>query len=240
MRARITVSAAVAIGLLSTDAPAQMRMPSAPLQQGLITASLPPPRPAPATGPDLFRAGPETYAPRFDRLLVPDPRFVPCCGAVFGGALVPQKWWRASRGPMPRAPRAPEVGYLRLVVHQPGAARVYIDHAYLGSVNDLRRRIPLEPGPHRVVLRAPGYRAVTFDVRIVADEITTYRTDFTSTLRGEKAVPSEGGVPRTFYVIPGCYAGDRLPRASDLPAGCTLEDLRSIPPEAGGARSSTP
>jgi hypothetical protein len=35
--------------------------------------------------------------------------------------------------------------------------------------------------------------------------------------------------PKTLYVIPRCYAGDRLPVASQLPAGCRLEDVQVIP-----------
>ena len=234
MRVGITLPTAVAVALLSTAAPAQMRMPSAPLQQGLITASVPPP--ANSARPDLFRAGPETYAPRFDRRLVSDPRFVPCCGTVFGPGFVSSKRWRAWHSPIPWVPRALKVGYLRLVV-QPGTARVYVDNAYLGSVNKLRRLIPLEPGSHRVLLRATGYQTVTFDVRLMADETTTYQTDFTPTHPGNEAVPIEAGVPRTFYVIPGCYAGDRPPTRRDVPVGCDLEDLRTIPPGAGGLRS---
>ena len=44
------------------------------------------------------------------------------------------------------------------------------------------------------------------------------------------AVP---GDPRTFYVIPGCYAGDRPPRPERLPAGCDAASMRVIPPRPG-------
>jgi len=40
------------------------------------------------------------------------------------------------------------------------------------------------------------------------------------------------GPPRTFYVIPGCYAGDRRPEREWLPDGCDLAQLRVIPPRA--------
>ena len=36
--------------------------------------------------------------------------------------------------------------------------------------------------------------------------------------------------PKTFYVIPGCYAGDRRPEPDQLPAGCDLRRLRIVPP----------
>lgn len=38
------------------------------------------------------------------------------------------------------------------------------------------------------------------------------------------------GKPKTFYVIPGCYAGDRPPRVEWLPAGCDSSNMRVIPP----------
>jgi hypothetical protein len=38
------------------------------------------------------------------------------------------------------------------------------------------------------------------------------------------------GPPKTFYVIPRCYAGDVRPTAEELPAGCQLAQLREIPP----------
>jgi hypothetical protein len=38
------------------------------------------------------------------------------------------------------------------------------------------------------------------------------------------------GKPKTFYVIPGCYAGDRPPRLEWLPAGCDSLNMRVIPP----------
>ena len=34
------------------------------------------------------------------------------------------------------------------------------------------------------------------------------------------------GKPKTFYVIPGCYAGDRPPRLEWLPAGCDMSKMR--------------
>lgn len=38
--------------------------------------------------------------------------------------------------------------------------------------------------------------------------------------------------PKTLYVIPRCYAGDRRPSADQLPAGCDLSLLRIIPASA--------
>jgi hypothetical protein len=38
------------------------------------------------------------------------------------------------------------------------------------------------------------------------------------------------GRPKTFYVIPGCYAGDRPPEPESLKPGCSLSRLRVVPP----------
>ena len=38
------------------------------------------------------------------------------------------------------------------------------------------------------------------------------------------------GRPKTFYVIPGCYAGDRRPEPGSLAPGCSLTRLRVVQP----------
>jgi hypothetical protein len=38
------------------------------------------------------------------------------------------------------------------------------------------------------------------------------------------------GRPKTFYVIPGCYAGDRPPEPDTLMPGCSISRLRVVPP----------
>jgi hypothetical protein len=47
---------------------------------------------------------------------------------------------------------------------------------------------------------------------------------------------STPAVPKTFYVIPGCYAGDVRPRAEQLPRGCQLALLREVPPVVAPVR----
>lgn len=43
-------------------------------------------------------------------------------------------------------------------------------------------------------------------------------------------IAPQPGHRRTLYVIPGCYAGDKLPRADQLRAGCSLRSARTISP----------
>jgi hypothetical protein len=43
----------------------------------------------------------------------------------------------------------------------------------------------------------------------------------------EPYVPGTAGPPKTFFVIPGCYAGDRPPKKMALPRGCDISKLHS-------------
>lgn len=52
--------------------------------------------------------------------------------------------------------------------------------------------------------------------------------------------PLATGPPRTFYVIPGCYAGDRPPVIERLPSDCDPSKLRVVPPERLSEREFPP
>jgi hypothetical protein len=230
----------------------QTTLPSASLQRRLPSAVLPqrtPDMPLRRPRRDIFRAAPQTFAPAFDEPLPFDPRFFPCCGAFFGGPfLVPSFFpsvahvpgffagfanelgpvapsW-ASRSP---APVVEWLGYLRLLV-EPDITQVFVDGFYLGTVADLRRLVTLEPGPHRVELRVPGYETIAFDVHILPTETITYQTTLQASLPVTRTAPPAPAAPKTFYVIPNCYAGDRPPDRSALPKTCDVAKLRTIPP----------
>jgi hypothetical protein len=87
---------------------------------------------------------------------------------------------------------------------------------------------------HRLV-RAGGDAVI---VRGTQD-VTAVRLNPDSTTGGVTADDATGASPpvvarpavaTTLYVIPRCYAGDRRPDPSDLPAGCRIGDLRVIRP----------
>jgi len=219
------------------SAPLQSGLPSAPLQMTLPTASLPATTPIPPPRPDLFLAGPDTYAPRFDRLLPPPP-FFPCCGG-FGPFFGPSPPWWSSRSGLRQTPQAQPLGHLRLLV-QPGTTHVYVNGFYMGTVDDVRQLVSLEPASYRVELRATGYESVTFDVNIVANDTITYRTDLQSLSPAEKPVAPPPGVPKTFYVIPNCYAGDKPPTSVTLPKTCDTTKVRTIPPTVNAIRPTPP
>lgn len=195
-----------------------MTLPSSSLPERTATQPIPPNR------GDRFLAGPDTYEPFVDRRGRPLRRFFP-----FGSGYVTDTYVPAAP---PYVPEKLASGYLHLQM-QPGDAQVYVDGLYMGSVNDFRRLIPgrsLEAGAHRVEVQAPGYETRVFDVLIPPNETITYRTDLERIAGHVKTVAASPGVPKTFYVIPGCYAGDKPPRAK-LPRGCDRSKLRAIPPQ---------
>jgi hypothetical protein len=170
---------------------------------------------------DVFRAAPWTYAPRYGRLSALGGSYYGYGGYVDGGYAY---------GPTVPVETDPlREGRLTLNV-SPLSAEVRVDGFYVGTVADFQDRgLWLEPGPRRIDLRADGYEDVTFDVRILEDQTVNYRRD----LAREAArveTPRVAAIPKTFYVIPGCYAGDAPPRTARLPKGCLAQNVRTIPP----------
>ena len=230
-------SIAAAICILSSVAFAQSGLRSASLPNRTPTDPLPPPTilrsgslpdrsPADPLVPlavDVFRAGPRTYVPHRNQIFFP---------SVFGFGYVPDVGASYSTQRPPTEPN----GYLQIDI-RPGTAQVTVDGMFMGSVEDFRRMVPgrsLEPGPHRVEVQAPGYETAAFDVRIFPRETVTYRQELRALQAAAQPSPSPA-VPKTFYVIPGCYAGDKPPREGMLPRGCTTAKLRTVPPVVGAA-----
>jgi len=191
--------------------------------------------PQPADRTDLFRAGRRTYSSRQNR---DGNRLQDPFGYVGGGGY----GYIADQVPSETDRRAPEpnaFGYLRLNV-SPGAAQVYVDGFYLSTVDAFAGTGPsraVEAGPHRVEIRADGYETATFDVRITPNETTTYNRELERREEPSRQARNVApAVPKTFYVIPKCYAGDKPPSADQLPAGCRDAKARAIPPVVKNAR----
>jgi hypothetical protein len=231
MRSRLFCSGAVLL-LCATAAAAQ---------DGLRSASLPertPQQPIPPTRVDQFAAPRFVFEPRLDPHRRHHRRddFYPFpygYGVGYGVPYPPELYTPDRRGSEAMEP----TGYLHFEM-QPGTAEVHVDGVYLGTVDDFRRVIPgraIEAGPHRVELRAPGYETVTLSVRVFPNETTTYRTDLRPQQSSEPPARIAPGRPKTFYVIPGCYAGDKPPRAARLAPGCDASRVRRIPPQPAAA-----
>lgn len=239
MGTRLTCGA-IALSLVASAGAAQTGLRSASLPdrtptspppttlQGLRSASLPdrtPNAPVPLERTDQFMAGPRTYAQRFHRPFGRGRRLgtLPF-GYGFGGSVYSPSQVEEELAD----------GYLQLEV-RPSTAQVHVDGYYLGAVEDIQRLIPgrsLEAGPHRLDLRAPGFEPLSVDIRVFPRETVTYRNDLRAIQAPTEPRPpaATGGAPKTFYVIPGCYAGDKPPRVGPLPRGCDASKVRRIPP----------
>jgi len=124
-------------------------------------------------------------------------------------------------------------GFLRLLV-TPRNAGVYVDGVYEGTVDDFggTSERALRAGLHGVRVSADGFEPVEFDVRVPVNDTITLRRD----LDPRRALPpspppaaaAPPAKPKTIYVIPRCYLGDSRPQPNQLPAGCSLADLRTL------------
>ena len=116
----------------------------------------------------------------------------------------------------------------------PAGAQIFVDTAYVGSVNDVQPRgLTLSAGRHFLGLEAPGYERKTIDVAIAPGEPLRYRYDMTPVQRAETAPapPVAARPPQTMYAISGCYGGNRPPVAANLPKGCDVKNVRVIRPQ---------
>jgi hypothetical protein len=175
----------------------------------------------PAGPNDVFRATPRTYAPRYGRFSGRAPWWSTYYGA--GGYYAPYE----TATPVEEVD--PPQGRLALTV-TPSSTQIFADGFFMGTVADFQDRgLWLPVGPRRIELRAEGYDTVTFDVRINEDRPVEYQRNLTGVSPRSEA-PRVAAVPKTFYVIPGCYAGDTPPRMNRLPSGCSTNNVRTVPP----------
>jgi len=129
----------------------------------------------------------------------------------------------AGRSAEPEAP-VRKTGTLSLELQPVSSAQVFIDGFYVGTTDVEGTLFELEAGPHRVELKASGYEAVDFDVRIVPQQSIAYRDTLKLSRRSPEAPPvpaqAAAAAHTTLYVIPGCYAGNQPPDDVRLPEGC--------------------
>ncbi len=193
-------------------------------------------------GGDLFRAHADTYAP-YDPKRPSRVKGHRSFSGYFPTPYLSTPYIHTGYIPpapvfVPQAPlvEAEPHGYLRLEI-RPATAQVFVDGLYAGTAEDFSAaRSTLEPGPHRLEIRAPGYESVTVDIVIRTRQTTTYMRDLgrleepgtIPTARPAPVAAVARATPKAIYVVPRCYAGDRRPVAGDLPDGCDIGDLRVI------------
>ena len=242
----------------ATFRPGPPRSPGRPSNSARPIVPLAPPS-APPIGPyaspsaldrgDIFRAGPRTYAPQYSRS-----RGFFYGGYGYGGGYgsVPTDTspihlaTSASRIPRRRQSIAicATVRIKKAICvsrSNPTSAQVFVDGLYAGTVSEFRRSggRTLDAGPHRIEFRAEGYDSQSVELRIRANDVLSYRG--TLTRRDERPeLRAAAGPPKTFYVIPRCYAGTSRPRADQLPAGCNVKDVREVPPVIAPTARPTP
>src|SRR5262249_14280753 len=105
-----------------------------------------------------------------------------------------------------------------------------VDGYYAGTADQAASGVDLEPGPHRVEVRASGYEPLTFDVRITPNQVITFRDAMKPAANAAPApttVP-QPAAPATFYVISGCYIGNVPPERAKLPDGCDAAKVQTF------------
>jgi hypothetical protein len=120
-----------------------------------------------------------------------------------------------------------------LLEEVPPTAQVYVDGHYVGLAEEFGLgggTLLLSAGAHRVELRAQGYEAISFSVRIQPNSLVRYRGEMQrAAAKAESAAAASQPAPvaaRIFYVIPNCYAGDKPP-SGVLPKGCDIKKLQT-------------
>ncbi len=184
---------------------------------------LPPPDPL-LNQRDLYTARRGTYAPGYNHLTP-----YPYGGyGAYGGT----GYWPIGDSTSYDARTAAAVpdGYLK-VQGQPSTAQVYVDGLYAGTIDDLARSSAraIDAGAHRLEVRADGYESASVDLRVDPRETTVYRAALKQI--AANVPPVVKATPKTFYVIPGCYAGTSRPERAELPRGCDIAKLRVVPPQ---------
>ena len=125
-------------------------------------------------------------------------------------------------------PTPPPSGGLRLDV-RPTAAQVYVDGYYTGLVSDFISNggLNLEPGTHRIEMRAPGYQTAAVDVKILPQQPATFRAEL-QPLDGREASAPAAPLKTTFYLIARCYMGNVPPTEVTLPPDCDPAQMRTF------------
>jgi PEGA domain-containing protein len=122
-------------------------------------------------------------------------------------------------------------GFLRLS-GSPGDAQVFLDSYFLGTLADIEagRALTIDAGPHRLTVRAAGYRTVVVDILITPNETFTYRASLDRVLPPPPSPvpPPVAGSTSPMYLIPNCYLGNVPPRPERLPAGCDIKQVQTL------------
>jgi hypothetical protein len=208
--------------------------PAPPLTMPTVTPGVPTREfrlPPERSSSSLFDAGPYTYAPRYGARSRPLRPYGNGYGYYTNG--LPYSAEDLSAAPANEGPLAIVADEARgrlFIDTEPGTAQVFVDGIPVAAVADFRGvGMLLTEGYRHVELRSPGYESAVFDITIASNQPAVYRGDLTPvrTAAGPVAPVIRRG-SNTLYVIPGCYLGNRPPRAQSLPPGCDIKRSRTI------------
>ena len=113
-----------------------------------------------------------------------------------------------------------------------------VDGYYVGTVDDFDgtfQSLKLEPGPASIEVRAPGFEALRFDVRVLPGRKITYEENMRAGDPGQAPQPSAARRPPARGPDPGLAEGGPVPRDLDAePRPPAVYDRQ--PPAFGGVR----
>jgi len=89
--------------------------------------------------------------------------------------------------------------------------------------------VPFYPGALGIAGYAPADSPPAADQRVPAPPVAPAPPPAPAPLPVPEPPKVASLHPDTFYVIPGCYAGNRPPKPARLPKGCDASKLQEIP-----------
>lgn len=138
----------------------------------------------------------------------------------------------------PVVPSPAATGTLRLDLQPSPTGQLFVEGAYVGTLDELGLDLTFATGTHRLEIREHGYEPLTLAVRIDAGRHLVYRGMLTKQVNppaspgspaptatpapaaADSASPAPPVARKLFYFIPGCYLGDVPPKDAGLPATC--------------------
>jgi hypothetical protein len=124
-------------------------------------------------------------------------------------------------------------GNLRLDLSPRPTGPLFVDGAFVGTLDELGDEITMAAGAHQIEIRERGFNPFTLSVRIDAGRALVYSGELERDPRSRPLGSSAVGAaapasspappaPKPFYFIPGCYLGDVPPHEAGLPASCDV------------------
>lgn len=158
---------------------------------------------------------------------------------AYGWSGAPPKAAPAPSSPPPLAETpAVATGTLHLDLEPPPTGQLFLDGAYVGTLDTIGTDLTLAAGTRQLEVRQPGYRTFTLTARIEAGRSLEYRGALVPAADAPAPAPAPSPAEplaapiarKLLYFIPGCYLGDVPPREAGLPPGCDPDKAVAFKP----------